>query len=136
MKKALKLIGRLIINAGLVIIAYYLLKWLLLPAIITTAIVSFFRRKIGIGLGNIADYSLEVAVGIDQLGNVVCADLFNLILINKDGYKFGNPDETISSVLGKNYVKKTLSLLGRILDTILNFLDKNHSVKSIEEDEG
>jgi len=80
-------------------------------------------------------YLYNIALGIDQLGNVVCARLFNFFLIDIDGHKFGNEDETISGVIGKNKRKNTLTGLGIILDSILELLDKNHSIKAIEEDE-
>lgn len=87
---------------------------------------------------NIKDWSehnFKIAVSKDQLGNVRGKYFFNDILITKDGYSFGNVDETISSVIGKNKRKKTLTLLGRTLDFILDKIDPNHSIKSIEEDE-
>ena len=80
-------------------------------------------------------YMFKIALGIDQLGNVVCARLFNLFLITKEGYQFGNEDETISSVLGKNKKQNTLRFLGKLLDLILDQIDTDHSIKSIEEDE-
>lgn len=62
--------------------------------------------------------------------------LFNKILISSySEHLFGNPDETISSVLGKNKRKGTLIYLGKRLDAWLNGIDKDHSIKSIEEDE-
>ena len=48
------------------------------------------------------------------------------------GYKFGDEDETISSVLGKNKLTKTLTKTGKTLDWILEKLDRNHSIESIE----
>ena len=60
------------------------------------------------------------------------AGLFNTIMITKDGYKFGNEDETISSVLGKNQLKGTFRIIGYCLNRILDKLEKNHSIKSIE----
>jgi hypothetical protein len=70
------------------------------------------------------------------LGNVVCQHLFNYCLVKKESrYKFGNVDETISSVLGKNKLEKTLTILGIYLLSLLEFIDSNHGVKSIEEDE-
>lgn len=74
----------------------------------------------------------KIAVSIDQLGNVVCSQLFNAVLINNEGYKFGDEDETISSVLGKNKVRGTLSWLGLGLSLLLDKIDKNHSENSIE----
>jgi len=81
------------------------------------------------------EYLFRIAVSIDQLANVVCAKLFNIILITNIGYKFGKEDETISSVLGKNKKQGTLRFLGKLLDLILDQIDKDHSVKSIETDE-
>lgn len=78
-------------------------------------------------------YFYRFALAIDQMGNVAMQDLFNDIFILKNGYKFGDVDETISSVLGKNERLLTLTLLGRIIVNILNFIDPNHSLNSIEE---
>lgn len=77
-------------------------------------------------------YLFNCAISDDQSGNVYMAKLFNDLLIKPGGYRFGNPDETISSVLGKNKLTHTLTILGRGLDWILNKLDPNHSIKSIE----
>jgi hypothetical protein len=81
-------------------------------------------------------YLYNIALSIDQLGNVVCAKLFNFTLIYSSSiHKFGNEDETISSVIGKNRKAKTLTFAGRLLDKLLDVIDKNHSIKAIEEDE-
>lgn len=81
------------------------------------------------------EYMFRIAVGVDQLGNVVCKHLFNITLIKKDGYRFGNEDETISSVVGKNKKANTLTIVGRLLDKLLDIIDRNHSIDAIEEDE-
>jgi hypothetical protein len=83
----------------------------------------------------IQDYYFKLAISLDQLGNVVMSGLFNAIIIKSKDNQFGNPDETISSVLGKNLRTNTLTLLGRILNAILNRIDDNHSINAIEEDE-
>lgn len=84
----------------------------------------------------IKDYFKNLAISLDQFGNVSMAGLFNMILItNKSENLFGNPDETISSVLGKNKLNHTLAPLGIALDSLLNRLDNNHSINSIEKDE-
>jgi hypothetical protein len=67
-----------------------------------------------------------LAIGINQLGNATCSELFNDTLIKKDGYRFGNPDDTISRVLGKNKETNTLTKTGRFFADILNKIDKNH----------
>lgn len=135
MKNFLQITGKLLLNVVLVFIAVKLLKYLLVPAILVTLVISFFRTKVGNGFINVSDYLRSVAVSVDQLGNVVCKDLFDLVLIKKEGYKFGHPDETISSVLGKNQLLDTLTGVGKCLNAILSFIEKDHSVISIEEDE-
>lgn len=135
MNQFLKITGSLLLNILLVFIAVKLLKWLLIPAILVTLVISFFKRKVGNGFMNISQYLRTVAVSIDQLGNVVCKDLFDVTLIKKQGYRFGNPDETISGVLGKNQKLNTLTFTGKVLNSILSLIEKDHSIKSIEEDE-
>lgn len=73
----------------------------------------------------------SVAIGIDQIGNSVCRDLFNRCLITSSWYKFGKVQETISSVLGKNERDWTLSLGGLLLVIILDAIDKDHCRESI-----
>lgn len=82
------------------------------------------------------DYFWRIAISLDQLGNVICGEPMNsLFLKDWSESKFGNPDETISSVLGKNQLAETLTDKGKFLVHLLHELDNNHSIKSIEEDE-
>ena len=73
----------------------------------------------------------SLALWLDQIGNAVCRDMFNRLLIEKDWYKFGKVQETISSVLGKNQMLDTLSLWGWILVSILELFEEDHCLKSI-----
>lgn len=95
-------------------------------------IYSLFRYK---EFKNADNHYFKIAVAIDQLGNVVACYLFNDIMIKKEGHKFGLPDETISSVIGKNYKSNTLTMAGKAMRWILDKIEYNHSVNSIEEDE-
>lgn len=81
----------------------------------------------------VSDYFFKIAVSIDQLGNVISADLFNDIMIKENGFKFGEEDETISSVIGRNYKANTLKPLGRSLRFYLDSIEKNHCINSIEQ---
>ena len=75
----------------------------------------------------------NLALGIDQLGNSYCYLLFNdLFIVDSKLHPFGNSDETISSVLGKNKLINNLSTIGKLLDKILDIIDSNHTIKSIE----
>ena len=78
-------------------------------------------------------FLVEVALALDVAGNVMMQHLLNdtLLVKNPNTYYFGNPKETISSVIGKNSLTQTLSFLGRCLNAFLNLLDKNHSLNSI-----
>ncbi len=77
-------------------------------------------------------YFYETAVDIDRFGNRNFRTLLNLTL-QRNGYKFGDERETISSALGKNKRDNTLTKTGVILCKILDALDKNHCLKSIKE---
>ena len=73
----------------------------------------------------------SLALWLDQIGNAVCRDMFNRLLIEQDGYKFGKVQETISSVLGKNQLLDKLSLTGRALVVLLELFEEDHCLKSI-----
>ena len=68
----------------------------------------------------------NVAKSLDILGNYVCAVLFNFVLIKKNEsmYRFGKEGETISSALGKNFIVNNLTVFGKALNDILNFIDR------------
>lgn len=84
------------------------------------------------GLTGIGEFFLKLAISIDQLGNVVMQHLLNLLWVKKGGYEFGNRDETISSALGKNKQDNTLTGFGKAIDKILDIIDNNHSLNSID----
>lgn len=106
-------------------VAVILLYILTIPAVLVGVVMSLFSHT-----GN--KYFRDIALSLDQLGNVLCQHLFNLTLIKRGGYRFGNVDETISSVVGKNYIAGTLTKTGMVLASVLNRVDKNHVVKSID----
>ena len=87
----------------------------------------FTKFIVGVG-----DYCMQMAISIDQLGNVSMQHLLNTLWITKKGYKFGNRDETISSVIGKNLQAKTLTGFGKFINSVLDFIDPNHSLNSID----
>ena len=102
-----------------------LLSLVLLP-------VGFVFQVIAALLRGIDKYLFRIAKSIDQLGNVVCEHLFNVTLIKKGGYKFGNEDVTISHVLGMNKKINTLTYTGKLLSYLLNLIEKEHVEKAIE----
>lgn len=105
---------------------------LLLVAIVLCVLLFPVGFAIGLIPQKRNNYLYDICIGLDQLGNIVCATLFNLFLIKKNTPSFGNPDETISSVIGKNKLNNNLTILGKLLDLLLESLDKNHTINSIE----
>lgn len=117
-----------------------LLFFIALFLLVTTAPIGFIytliRQLLFNKIKTISLYFTEVALVFDEAGNVVMQHLLNdiLLLKKKDTYYFGNKKETISSVIGKNFLTQTLSPLGLALNSFLNFIDKGHSLNSIMYD--
>ena len=78
-------------------------------------------------------YIMNVLIAIDQLGNAAVPWAW--------GTFAGDPDETISSALGKLKEKHGGTIpkrfpIAKFTDWFLDKIDKNHSIDAIEEDEG
>lgn len=86
-------------------------------------------------LKKINEYFFKIAICLDQAGNVVCCKILDDVMTKKNGYKFGNEDETVSSVIGKNKERRTLSFIGYGLYHLLDSIQKNHAEKAIEINE-
>ena len=108
---------------GLMLYLIAILLWLIITPI--NWIIVTFKH----GLSN--SYFRETAIDIDKFGNRNFRTFLNATMRIKNGYEFGNVNETISSALGKNQREKTLSCFGKIICFILDKLDKNHCEKSI-----
>ena len=78
-------------------------------------------------------YFREQAIAIDRFGNSQYRSLLNAWFVKENGYQHGNINETISSVLGKNEHFGKLTKAGKVLVKVLNFIDKDHCFKSINE---
>jgi len=90
------------------------------------------KFKFQSGINELGLWMKSTALSIDQFGNVTCATVFNFTLIKKDGEKFGDPDLTISCVLGLNKYKKKLTIIGKLIVLILHLIERNHVEKAIE----
>jgi hypothetical protein len=89
------------------------------------------------GWQDLHDYFENVAVSYDQMANAENGVFFNDIMITKMSLNiFGFPDETLSSVFGKNKRVFTLTKFGSFWAWLLNKIEINHVEMSIEEDEG
>ncbi len=115
----------------------FLLFCIAVVLLITTAPIGFFyalvRQIIFEKVKTLSIFFTEVALVLDEAGNVVMQHLLNdtLLIKNKNTYYFGNKKETISSVIGKNSLTGTLAPLGKALNSFLNFIDKGHTLNSI-----
>lgn len=110
------------------IVLYFIAK--ILYIVISPIVMTFSIIRL-IFVGGLSKYFYYLALAIDQLGNVMIAPIANKLLIKKESINlFGNPNETISYVLGVNYVKKTLSSFGYFIAHTLDVIDKNHVINS------
>jgi hypothetical protein len=117
------------LNMG--ILLYIIALILFIPLSVINFILVLY--KYGLGWKTVNGFFHETAVDLDRFGNRNFRTLWNMTLRTKHGYRFGNIQETISSALGKNKRDNTLTLTGKILCMILDFLDENHCIKSIQE---
>jgi hypothetical protein len=103
----------------------------------TTAPIGFLyaviRQSLVKRVHSLSVYFLELALALDNAGNVLMQHVLNdaLLIRNEKTYLFGNKMETISSVIGKNLLSQTLSPTGLALNSFLHWIDKDHSLNSI-----
>ncbi len=115
----------------------FLLFGIAFVLLVTTTPIGFvyaLLRQLFVGkIKTLQIYFIEVALALDNAGNVIMQHLLNdtLLINNPNTYQFGNKKETISSVIGKNHLTNTLSPLGKALNSFLNYIDKDHSLNSI-----
>lgn len=89
------------------------------------------------GWKELHQYFENVAVSYDQTANSENGPLYNDIMITKMSLnEFGFPDETLSSVYGKNKRVHTLTKFGMFWAWFLNKIEPDHVEKAIEDDEG
>lgn len=70
--------------------------------------------------GILEDFFFMNAFTIDQSGNVVNKHWFNDWMVKPSGHRFGNPDETISYVMGVNKRDGNLYLFGKLVANIID----------------
>ena len=70
-------------------------------------------------------YFLAVGESLSQLLNASSAELLELTL-SKGPSKFGNPDRTVSGVLGELEYQGRLTLVGAFIVMVLDYVDPMH----------
>lgn len=111
---------------GLILNLIASLLWIIAYPIGILYIVLFQFNRLGY-------YLEQIAIVIDCMGNVFLAPIFNQLIIKDLTYPFGKRKETISSVLGKNQKIDNLTKLGVNLANLLDLIDPNHCIKSIDK---
>lgn len=119
-------------GTALALVSVFLAMILFPLGLLITFFINLYKRRWSFSFKRLDEQFLSIATSVDASGNVVCKDLFNLILIKKGGYEFGKRKETISSVLGKNQRDGTLTGLGIWVANTLDRIDPNHCLKSID----
>lgn len=116
------------------VLLYFVATLLYIPLSIINILIVLYKNVRKHGFFRVINkYLFNEAIRIDIFANESFETLWNTTLRIKGGYKFGKRGETISSALGKNKLKGTLSWLGELVADILDFLDENHCIKSIND---
>lgn len=113
------------------LIVAIVLSGILFPIGFIYAITKKFFKAVG-------GFFFAIALSIDQSANVICSELFNDVLLKNDAKNkvmFGDPDKTISFVLGKNLLNGSLNRFGIALTKFLNLIEKDHVFKAIQKEE-
>lgn len=123
----------LLIGIVLFVVSIILTALLSPWGLVEVLIYAFYKRTIGHGIRFIGGLLKILAIVVDMLANVIMQVPSNRLLINPDGHQFGQPGETYSDVLGTNMRDGTYLPKGELICKRLNFFDKDHCIKSIQE---
>jgi hypothetical protein len=123
---------RLVVNFGLFLIAGLLVAVLFPFAVVFAIVKGIYKRKLRDWSMTMNTYFYSMAFALDKFGNVLIAPMFNTIMLvtAPQFLLFGNPNETISSCLGRNDMHGNLSWMGSTLCCLLDLIDKNHCEKA------
>lgn len=69
----------------------------------------------------------------DMAANVWACEIGNDFFISESNNEYGDRDDTISDITGRNERDNTLTPFGVKFTRFLDVLGKNHSIESIEE---
>ena len=103
----------------------YLIAAALFPivAVLNLIVVIYKSIRVNGFYKTINNKFFNLAKDIDIFANVSFPILWNTLLKKRNGYHFGVKKETLSSALGKNQIKNTLSVVGKIMVIILWVID-------------
>ena len=84
-----------------------------------------YLKNLGRGFWN-------VFITVDQAANVMLG--LGITVFRGESVHYGEPDETISSVLGRKDIVDGTNFLEDVVITFLDYLDDNHVFEAIERD--
>jgi hypothetical protein len=104
------------------------------PIFILMGIVYSMKDVLTIPFWNtLSEKIYKSATLFSQLGNVWMKELLNDVCVTKDGTPYGDEDDSISDITGRNQRDGTLTKTGIGLAKFLNLLGKDHALESIDE---
>ena len=126
---------KLIINTSLFILALALTVFFLPFAIVFALVRGIYKRKVKDWYNSTESYFFKMAYAVDKFGNVLMAPLFNTLMLRNETQLllFGNPDETISSCLGRNQMHINLTFIGNALADLLDTIDTDHCYRAAQK---
>jgi len=104
-------------------------------SVVLTPIYYLVTFKWKSGSIRISEWFYNMAIANDQTGNVQSSVTFQLMFTKKIAYRFGDPDDTVSYVLGRNKYKGMLNSFGRGIVWLLDKIDNSdggHIKKAVE----
>jgi len=132
---------RMLGNFGLLMIArvLYLIisPFALIYQHLKYIIISLRKRDKNIYFNAMSKYYYNKAFSLNEHGNASFYSLFNDLLIPPNGHRFGNPNERLSQVFGKNKIDKTIYPFGLFWAKMINKVaykmgDTDHVQKAAE----
>lgn len=134
MKKILKInLVKFMQGLTLLIIAVILTAIFTAISLIFDPIYYLVTLKWQSGFNHLGGWFKKLAISVDQFGNASSATILNFLLRKKGGVDFGDEDDTISYIIGRNHYRNTLTFLGKIIRLILHLIDRHHVEKAVDK---
>ena len=103
-------------------------------SILGTLLFNLITLKFQTSINQLGKYMRKMAKSISHFANVSCAGALRFLLVKANGgYYFGDQNDHISYVLGRNKYKGKLKILGKFIVWILNLIESNHVERAITE---
>jgi len=103
-------------------------------SIIGTVFYNLITLKLQTSINQFGAYMKKTAMAIGYFLNITCAGSLRFLMVKKQGgHMFGDVNENISYVLGRNKYKGKLKIFGKFIVWILSLIESNHVEKSITE---